>query len=85
MRKWIIIIGELALLLGNQYGYAQAKKGDFPVNTEIEFAGTITEQSVLVELTDTENGLTGRYKYLKIGKIISLKGVIDPQHNYAIG
>lgn len=84
MKKWIITIGGLTLLLGNPYIYAQTKKGSFPLNTEIEFTGTIAEQSVLVELMDTENGLTGRYKYLKIGKIIPLEGVIDPQHNYTI-
>ncbi len=52
----------------------------FPLNTSMEFTGTIAGQSVLVQLTDTENGLIGRYKYLKIGKIIPLDGVIDSQH-----
>lgn len=56
----------------------------FPLDKAIEFTGTIAHQPVLVELTDTENGLEGRYKYLKIGEIIPLEGVIDQQNGNAI-
>src|SRR5699024_8297968 len=56
----------------------------FPTNKYIEFTGTIAGQPALVQLTDTEDGMKGRYKYLKYGKIILLQGVIDRQHQSSI-
>lgn len=62
----------------------QSQAEEFPKNQYLEFMGTIAKQPVLVELTDTEDGLKGRYKYLKEGKIIPLDGVFDSQNGNKI-
>lgn len=80
-------LGLMILLAGwvsRAHIYAQELRAGFPINTTIEFTGTVGDRPVRVELTHSEVGLNGRYKVLENGKIISLEGVIDPQHAYAI-
>lgn len=82
MKLWMVVI--MAGLSG-VYTHAQEESSvDFPINGTMEFTGMLGNRSVLVELTNSEVGLNGRYKVLKQGKIIPLEGVIDPQHGYAI-
>src|SRR5699024_5561344 len=84
MRILIISVSFLIMCCGITSSTFAQQTPRFPLNTSMEFTGTIAGQPVLVELTDTENGLNGRYKYLKIGEIIPLDGVIDPQRNNRI-
>ncbi len=84
MKILIISIAFIMICSGGSSAAFAQETSRFPSNTAMEFTGTVAGQPVLVELTETENGLNGRYKYLKIGAIISLEGVIDPQHHNAI-
>src|SRR5699024_12504680 len=84
MRILIISVSFLMICCGITSSTFAQQTPRFPLNTAMEFTGTVAGQPVLVELTETKNGLNGRYKYLKIGEIIPLEDVIDPQHHNAI-
>ena len=73
---------KISVLAGIIFGFAvqnllaQSPKGIVQEQV-IELKGTIAHQPVLVELTGHSDGLIGRYKYLKVGKIIPVEGVVD--------
>src|SRR5699024_1417017 len=84
MKISIISIAFIMICSGVSSAAFAQETSRVPSNTAMEFTGTVAGQPVLVELMETENGLNGRYKYLKIGAIIPLEGVIDPQHHNTI-